>query len=65
MTNKFIRHASLGSPIAVRSKMSLATAVRFSGVRIDGGSAVIARSKSLPKTESSSGSNMPLYCFNV
>lgn len=63
--NKFIRHASLDAPISVLSKMSLATAVRLSDVRIDGGNALIAPSKRLPKTESSSGSNTPLYCSNV
>lgn len=65
VVNKFIRHASPDSPIAARSKMSLATAARFSEVRIDGGNAAIALSKRLPKTESSSGSNTPLHCSNV
>ncbi len=64
MTSKFIRYASRASLTAVRSKMSFAIAVRLSGVRIDGGNAVIALSKRLPKPESSSGSNTPLYCSN-
>ncbi|MCP1835287.1 hypothetical protein J2R76_003624 [Bradyrhizobium sp. USDA 4532] len=63
--NRFVKHVSWVLPAAVRSRMSLAIAVRFSGVRIDGGSAETALSKRLPKTESSSGSNTPLYCSNV
>lgn len=63
--NKFIRHVSRASPAAVRSRMSLAIAVRFSGVRIDGGNTATAPSRRFPKRERSSGSNTPLYCSNV